>query len=51
MFDCFSGINIEEVLEDLDVHSPINAMMAEHTCHALFDKLDLWLTPAHVRRL
>ncbi|KAI0261957.1 hypothetical protein BC834DRAFT_893435 [Gloeopeniophorella convolvens] len=46
ILDRFTGIGIRNVLSGLDVHNPVNAMMAATVPHILFDTLQVWLTPA-----
>ncbi len=42
------GIKVRELLSDLDLHNPINAVLAEMSAHIEFDLLGIWLTPAWV---
>ncbi|RDX53501.1 hypothetical protein OH76DRAFT_1399415 [Lentinus brumalis] len=46
IFDRLMGIKIRELLSNLDLHNPINAVLAEMSAHIEFDLLGIWLTPA-----
>ncbi|KAJ7481518.1 hypothetical protein FB451DRAFT_130259 [Mycena latifolia] len=46
VLDRFADVEIRTMLGDLDVHNPINTMMASFNSHGAFDKLQMWLTPA-----
>lgn len=43
-----AGIDIQDILPDLDVHHPANTLMADSGPHDLFKQLELWLTPSLV---
>ncbi|KAJ6546977.1 hypothetical protein B0H19DRAFT_1211699 [Mycena capillaripes] len=46
--DRFAGINIKSLLGGLDLHTPINALMATHAPHGRFNHLALWFEPVKV---
>ncbi|KAJ6575155.1 hypothetical protein B0H19DRAFT_1254755 [Mycena capillaripes] len=46
ILDRFAGIEIRSLLGDLDLHTPINAIMLTFAPHDMFDDLGIWLEPA-----
>ena len=46
----FGDFSARDILGDDNLNSPLNAFTTEGLAHMLFDRLDLWLTPAQVRR-
>ncbi|KAJ6601114.1 hypothetical protein DFH09DRAFT_1243050 [Mycena vulgaris] len=48
ILDRLAGIEIRNLLCDLDLHTPINAMMSTFAPHDMFDNLAIWLEPAQV---
>ncbi|PIL26862.1 hypothetical protein GSI_11042 [Ganoderma sinense ZZ0214-1] len=41
-----AGVEVRDVLPDLDIHHPANALMADSAPHTTFKQLELWLTPS-----
>ncbi|KAM5541892.1 hypothetical protein V8D89_004621 [Ganoderma adspersum] len=41
-----AGVDIQDILPDLDIHHPANTLMADSGPHDLFKQLELWLTPS-----
>lgn len=50
MIERFGGFKAHDVLGDDNLHSPKNAFISSTNPHMLFDRLDIWLTPAMVCR-
>ncbi|KAJ6576625.1 hypothetical protein DFH09DRAFT_364914 [Mycena vulgaris] len=46
ILDRFAGIEIKNLLGELDLHTPINAMMSTFGPHDMFDNLGIWFEPA-----
>ncbi|KAJ7470296.1 hypothetical protein FB451DRAFT_1559626 [Mycena latifolia] len=51
VLDRFAGIEIRNLLDDLDLHTPINAMLSTFAPHDMFDNLGIWLEPAKMRKV